>query len=65
MSVQRRLGILAAGVKVTDWVSRKIDDLVAGEKAGSKLNKAEALGVEVLYEDALDELLTRRCLVAA
>jgi DNA ligase (NAD+) len=45
--------ILAAGGKVTGTVSKKTDFLVAGEAAGSKLVKAELLGVAVLDEAEL------------
>jgi DNA ligase (NAD+) len=38
-------------------VSAKTDYLVAGENAGSKLVRAEALGVPVLDEDAFRRLL--------
>ena len=49
--------IVAAGGRVTGSVSRKTDYVVAGDSAGSKLVNAERLGVPVLDEDALRELL--------
>jgi DNA ligase (NAD+) len=49
--------ILAAGGRVTSAVSKKTDYLVAGESAGSKLQKAERLEVAVLDEEGLRELL--------
>ncbi len=49
--------IQAAGGKVTGSVSGKTDFLVAGEKAGSKLAKAEKLSVAVLSEEDLRDLI--------
>ena len=49
--------IEAAGGKASGSVSKKTDYLVAGESAGSKLKKAESLGVKVINEGALLELL--------
>ncbi len=49
--------IIAAGGKVTGSISKNTDYLVAGDKAGSKLAKAEKLGIIILSETELLELL--------
>ena len=49
--------IQTEGGKVTGSVSKKTDFLVAGEKAGSKLAKAQGLEVSVLDEDGLLKLI--------
>ncbi len=47
----------AAGAKVTGLVSRKTDFLLAGEEAGSKLERARALGVRVVTWEEMREII--------
>ena len=49
--------IQAAGGKVTGSVSKKTNFVVYGDNAGSKLTKAQKLGIETIDEDALQKIL--------
>jgi DNA ligase (NAD+) len=54
---EARAAIEAKGHKVAGSVSKKTDYVVAGEDAGSKLDKARALGIEVLEEEEFIAML--------
>ena len=52
--------LLSVGAKVTGSVSAKTDYLLAGDKAGSKLSKAEKLGVKVIDESMMVLMLNNK-----
>ncbi len=54
---EARKALEAKGAKVGDSVSKKTTGVIAGESPGSKLAKAEQLGVEILDEAGLEKLL--------
>ena len=54
---QAKAALQAFGAKVAGSVSKRTSYVVAGANAGSKLAKAETLGVSVLDEDALEQIL--------
>jgi DNA ligase (NAD+) len=60
---EAKTALQSLGAKVSGSVSKKTHFVVAGDKAGSKLTKAQDLGVTVLTEEALVELLAEHARV--
>jgi DNA ligase (NAD+) len=56
---QVKKAIEDAGGRVSGSVSKKTDYVIAGTDAGSKLDKAKELGISVIGEQDLDEILGR------
>ena len=48
---------LSVGAKVAGSVSAHTDYVIAGESAGSKLSKAQELGVKVISEEEFNQML--------
>jgi DNA ligase (NAD+) len=54
---EARAAVEAKGHKVAGSVSKKTDYVVAGEDAGSKLDKARALGIRIVEEKEFMQML--------
>ena len=51
--------LISLGASVTSSVSSKTDLVIAGEKAGSKLTKANTLGIKVISSDKYEDFISR------
>ena len=52
-----QMKLLSLGAQPTGSVSKKTDYLIVGENAGSKLTKAQTLGVKIISEQEFEEML--------
>ena len=52
-----QMKLLSLGAKPIGSVSKKTDYLIVGENAGSKLTKAQTLGVKIISEQEFEEML--------
>lgn len=52
-----QMKLLELGAHPTSSVTKKTDYLIVGEKAGSKLTKAQQLGVKTLTEQEFEDML--------
>ena len=51
--------LISLGASVTSSVSSKTDLVIAGEKAGSKLTKANTLGIKVISSEKYEDFISR------